>query len=134
MDWRSWNGRFLFYMFHGKCKLIYVIFDRRVDAPSRIFFDEKWNFLLVRNPSLPQGPKIKKPKNYEIMLEIAEKLSKPFDHIRVDFYNINGKIYFGELTHYAVSGRLKFEPQSFDFKLGKYWKIEHEYWEKQMKS
>jgi len=127
-------NEFLFYMFHGKCKLIYVIFDRRVDAPSRIFFDEKWNFLLVRNPSLPQGPKIKKPKNYEIMLEIAEKLSKPFDHIRVDFYNINGKIYFGELTHYAVSGRLKFEPQSFDFKLGKYWKIDHEYWEKQMKS
>jgi hypothetical protein len=118
---------FYFYMFHGKCKLVYVICDKK-DNPSRSFYDEKWNYLSVKNKTLPQGAKIGKPKNYEIMLELAEKISKPFDHIRVDFYNINGMIYIGELTHYSVSGRLKFEPQSYDFLLGKYWKIEPEYW------
>ena len=63
-------------------------------------------------------------------VHIAKKLSVAFDHVRVDFYNINGKIYFGELTHYSSSGRDKYEPSSFDFELGKYWKIEPEYWKK----
>jgi hypothetical protein len=120
---------FKFYVFHGKCKLIYVIFDR-MNNPSGSFFDEKWNFLSVRLPMYPQGEKINKPKNYETMLELAKKLSVAFDHVRVDFYNINGKIYFGELTHYSSSGRDKYEPSSFDFELGKYWKIEPEYWKK----
>ena len=117
---------FKFHMFHGKCKLVYVVFDR-MNHPSISTFDEEWNFLSVKIPYL-QGPKIKKPKNYEIMLALAEKLSKPFDHVRVDLYNLNGKIYFGELTHYPDSGILKFEPSSFDFELGKYCKIEPEYW------
>jgi len=62
------------------------------------------------------------------MLELAEKIGEAFDFIRVDFYNLNGKIYIGELTHYPASGIGKFEPSSFDFKLGKYWKIKPEYW------
>ncbi len=117
---------FKFNMFHGKCKLVLVMFDR-MNHPSISTFDEEWNFLSVKIP-YPQGPKIKKPKNYEIMLALAEKLSKPFDYVRVDLYDLNGKIYFGELTHYPDSGVLKFEPSSFDFELGKYCKIEPEYW------
>ena len=62
------------------------------------------------------------------MLELAEKLSKPFDYVRVDLYSLKGKVYFGELTHYPASGINKFEPQSFDFELGSYWKIESKYW------
>ena len=119
---------FKFHMFHGKCKLVYVVFDT-MNYHSMSYFDEKWNYLSVKKPTRPQGPNIKKPKNYEIMLELAEKLSEPFDYVRVDFYNLNGKIYFGELTHYHLSGTGKFEPSSFDFELGKHWKIEPEYWE-----
>jgi len=124
---------FKFYMFYGKCKSVHVsvhvIFDRK-DNHSRSYFNEKWNFLSVKRLPSPLGPKIKKPKHYKIMLELAEKLSKPFDYIRVDLYNSNGKIYFGEFTHYPASGTGKYEPRSFDFKLGKYWKIEPEYWKK----
>jgi hypothetical protein len=121
---------FLFHMFHGKCKLVQVRFDRmnHYDSYSLSFFDEKWNFLSVKILSLPQGPNIKKPENYEIMLELAEKLSKPFDYVRVDLYSSNGKIYFGELTHYPVSGIGIVEPSSFAFELGKHWKIEPGYW------
>ncbi|MCJ7651229.1 MAG: hypothetical protein MUP85_21685 [Candidatus Lokiarchaeota archaeon] len=118
---------FKFHMFHGKCKLVFVILDKK-NNPYRSYYDEKWCFLSVKKTTRPQGAKIKKPKNYEMMLELAEKLSKPFDYVRVDFYNLNGKIYFGELTNYPGSGTTKFEPQSFDFELGKYWKIEPKYW------
>jgi len=120
--------RYNFQMFHGKCKSIHVIFSNKMNIPTVSSFDEKWNFLSVKISGYPQGPKIKKPKNYEIMLEFAEKLAEAFDHVRVDFYNLNGKIYFGELTHYTASGMGKFEPISFDFELGQHWKIEPEYW------
>ena len=61
------------------------------------------------------------------MLKLVEKLSKPFDHVRVDLYNLNGKIYFGELTHYPLSGMGK--PNSVNFELGRHWKIKSKYWE-----
>lgn len=126
--------RYYFQMFYGKCKLVHAIIANREKNSVISAYDVKWNLLSVKTPALPQGPKIKKPKNYEIMLGIAEKLSKPFDHVRVDLYNIKGKIYFGELTHYTVSGRLIFKPRSFDFTLGKYWKIKYDYWKTDGKS
>jgi len=116
-----------FHMFHGKCKLVLVDFHT-MNNLSQSFFDEEWKFLSVKRPTHPQGLKIKKPKNYEIMLALAEKLAVAFNHVRVDFYDLNGKIYFGELTHYPGSGMGKFEPQSFDFEFGKHWKVEPEYW------
>ena len=120
-------NNFMFFMFHGKCKLVLVDFYV-MDTLSGSYFDEKWNFLSVKKATRPQGPKIKKPKSYKIMLELAEKLSEAFDYVRVDLYDLNGKIYFGELTHYPTSGMTKFETPSFDFELGKYWKIEPKYW------
>lgn len=60
-----------------------------------------------------------KPKNYEKMLEISELLSKPFPHVRVDLYNIDGTIIFGELTFFTNSGYIPFDPDSFDYELGK---------------
>ena len=120
---------FKFHMFHGKCKAVRVIFDR-MNHISGSYFDEKWHFLPVKKPTHPQGRKIEKPENYERMLELAEKFAENFDYVRVDLYNINGKIYFGELTHYPASGIAIFEPISFDFELGQHWKIKTEYWKK----
>jgi hypothetical protein len=53
------------------------------------------------------------------MVELAEKLSKPFPHVRADFYNIDGRIIFGELTFFTNSGYIPFDPDSFDFEMGK---------------
>ena len=122
--------QFNFYMFHGKCKSVHVIFGNKINNPPISFFDEEWNFLSVKKLNRLPGPKIKKPKNYEIMLELAEKLAEAFDHVRVDLYNSNKNIYFGELTHYTASGTLKLDPSSFDFELGKHWKIRPKYWKK----
>jgi len=117
-----------FYMFHGKCKSVHVIFDNKMKKPSISFFDEKWNLLSVKKPNRLEAPKINKPKNYEIMLELAEKLAEAFDHVRVDLYQLNKKIYFGELTHYTASGTIKLDPSSYEFELGKHWKIKPKYW------
>jgi hypothetical protein len=57
------------------------------------------------------------------MLDIAEALSKPFDFIRVDFYCVDDKIYFSEMTNYPSRGRGKFDPTDFDFEIGKLWHI-----------
>jgi hypothetical protein len=57
------------------------------------------------------------------MLSIASRLSACFDFVRVDLYNIDGKIYFGELTFTPVAGGLKLQPESWDLKLGEKWKM-----------
>ena len=64
-----------------------------------------------------------KPKNYEKMVTIAEILSNSFPHVRVDFYNVNGKIIFGELTFFNASGYVEFEPDQYDFEMGKKFKV-----------
>lgn len=67
--------------------------------------------------------KLISPKNFEKMKELVDKLSEPFNYIRVDMYNIEGKIYFGELTFCHGSGWEKVEPQEWDYKLGRMWNI-----------
>ena len=63
--------------------------------------------------------KVEKPKNFEKMLDIASRLSKGFKHIRVDLYNVDGKIYFGELTFYHGGGLTnKFSPESYNDSFG----------------
>ena len=54
------------------------------------------------------------------MLEIARRLSEDFPFVRVDLYNVDGKLYFGELTFYPWTGYVQFTPDEFDFELGDY--------------
>lgn len=60
---------------------------------------------------------IKKPKNFEPMLVYAKKLSKSFLHVRVDFYNLDGNIIFGELTFTKGAGFDKIKPHEFDVEM-----------------
>ncbi len=59
-----------------------------------------------------------KPKNYDRMIEIAKVLSKPFPHVRVDLFNIDGQIFFNEMTFYSGGGFVKMEPQVWQDRLG----------------
>ena len=120
---------FLFYMFHRKCKLVIFVHDRVKDI-SLSYYDENWNLLPFKKPNRLQAPEISRPENYEKMLKLAEKLSTPFDFVRVDFYNLQGKIFIGELTHYPASGTGIFGKSSYAFELGKFWKVEKNYWKK----
>lgn len=60
------------------------------------------------------------PENLDEMIRIAEKLSQSFKFLRVDFYNVKGRIYFGELTFYPAAGMGAFVPNEWDYKLGEW--------------
>lgn len=106
--------------FNGKPEYIVLDVDR-FTKHKRNIYDINWSDLHVASdcPCIEEGRKIEKPANYERMIEIAKILSEDFPAVRVDLYNINGRIYFGELTFFPWSGYVQFTPDSFDFDMGK---------------
>lgn len=115
-----------FFCFSGKPYVCQIISDRFSEEHID-FYDMDWNRLVGLvglNPQATNSPKDwPKPKNFERMVEIARILSADFPFVRVDLYNIDGKIYFGELTFYPASGYGSFRPDSFDFELGEQFDI-----------
>ena len=111
---------FKFYVFHGRAELVNVHFGRYRDYRLS-YYDRSFNRLQVVTAHIPPGPDLPPPKNFEAMREIAEELARPFDHMRVDLYNIDGQVRFGEFTPYPVSGKCPFRPESFDRELGAAW-------------
>ena len=108
------------FCFNGTPKFIQVIQDRN-SVESIDFFDTDWNHqpFVGLTPNCKNAPILsKKPKNLDIMLQIASKLAEDTAFVRVDLYNIEGKIYFGELTFYPASGFGKFTPHCWDKHLG----------------
>lgn len=110
-----------FFCFSGKVSYIYGLSDRRVGESVRLgVYDKDFNKLDVsRNDERPQETPLPKPLNFDMMMNVAEKLSQGFPHVRVDLYNVEGNIYFGELTFYDGSGYMTFNPDSFDEEMGR---------------
>lgn len=107
-----------FLCFDGVVKAMFVATDRSTGHVCFDYFDKEFNHLnLVQNHPM-YGKPIAKPQNYEKMIELAEKLSEGFPHVRVDLYNVNGDIYFGEMTFYHYGGMIKFHPEEWDYTFG----------------
>lgn len=104
--------------FNGKPEVIIYDCDR-FTGHKRNFYDINWNLLNVSSDCPNKTSRIVPPRNLDKMISFASSLSEDFPFVRVDLYNINGKIYFGELTFYPWSGYVNFTPDSFDFELGK---------------
>ena len=103
--------------FNGKPQFIWIDQGRFGDRTENIY-DTKWNlqpFLMTYENSKEEVPP---PENLEKMIEFAELLSKDFALVRVDFYNLDGKIYFGEMTFTSASGVDVFKPEEYNLKLG----------------
>lgn len=111
------------FCFNGEPKMIFVGSDRQLGKTKFDFYDLDWNHLPIQQeyPNNPNG--IPKPKNLRAMLDVAKKLSAGFAHLRVDLYNCNGKIYFGELTFFHNSGLFPWNPTEWDYKLGEWLKL-----------
>lgn len=105
------------YCFSGKPKYIHVDMDRYTQH-KRNFYDTKWNRLELESEYPNYQGEIQKPQGLEEMLKVAEILSSDFPFVRVDLYNIDGKIYFGELTFYPSSGYAPHQPDEWDYKFG----------------
>lgn len=108
------------FCFDGIPHHIEVDYGRYIDHKRNIY-DTNWNFLEFQNNikyPFDINHVIAKPQNLELMLSLAKKLSAGLKHVRVDLYNINGKIYFGELTFFHGTGMARFKPKEWDLKLG----------------
>lgn len=113
------------FCFNGEPKILFVASDRQNAGEDTKFdfFDLNWNHLPFTNGHPNSKEHIAKPKNFEEMLEIAKKLSVGIPQVRIDLYNCNGQIYFGEITFFHWSGMTAFDPVEWDFKLGKMIKL-----------
>lgn len=105
------------FCYDGKPEYIIVDVDRYI-GHKRNFYDTKWNNLHISSDCPASNRGIEKPDNFERMMKIAEILSKGFPYVRVDLYNQEGRIYFGELTFYPWSGYVQFMPDEWDYKFG----------------
>ncbi|MDT0675986.1 ATP-grasp fold amidoligase family protein [Autumnicola musiva] len=103
-----------FYCFSGRPEFIEVTME--IDsAPYRMYFDLQWKKIEMGRIGIDAyEKKLAKPPNLEQMVEIAGKLSEKFPFVRVDLYNIKGKILFGELTFYPADGRHPFHPEKYN--------------------
>ena len=113
-----------FFCFDGKCKAMFIATDRNAKTETCFdFYDENFNHLPFTNGHPNSKKKIKKPDNFDLMINLAEKLSENIPQCRVDFYNINGRVYFGEITFFHWSGLVPFVPDEWDYKFGNWIKI-----------
>ena len=108
-----------FMCFNGQVKCTFVCTERFSKEGLHVtFFDLNWNKMPFERYYPASDKKIEKPQCYEKMITLAEKLSKDIPFVRVDFYEVNGKCYFGELTFYPGNGFEYFKPKEWDEKLG----------------
>lgn len=108
--------------FNGVPKLILVCTERfSKDGLKEDFFDIDWNHLDMARPEHGNAVNTpKKPKNYDLMLQYAKQLSKGMPFVRIDFYEVSEKLYFGEITFYPSSGFTAFVPKEWDRTLGEW--------------
>lgn len=106
------------FCYDGKPEYIIVDVDRYI-GHKRNFYDTDWNDLHITSDCPAADRDIPRPENLDEMLRVASKLSEGFPYVRVDLYNVDGRIYFGELTFYPWSGYVQFTPDEADFAFGK---------------
>lgn len=105
------------FCYAGKAKYIIVDVDRYI-GHKRNFYDAEWNNLHITSDCPAADEDVAKPENLDAMLKVAETLSADFPYVRVDLYNVDGKIYFGELTFYPWSGYVQYTPDETDYLFG----------------
>lgn len=117
------NGKLIDYKFlcaNGKTKYIFTCSDRNTENGLHVnFYRTDWSPLPFERHYPKQKREIEKPVQLEEMIGLAEKLAEGIKFVRVDFYLIDEKIYFSELTFYPGGGVEEFTPEEWDYELGK---------------
>lgn len=106
------------FCFNGEPKYIQVDYGRFTEHKRNVYtLDWEYIDMSIKFPT-DSKVQISKPYNLEKMIELSKILSDNIPQVRVDFYSINEKIFFGELTFYHGSGYEKFTPKEWDYKFG----------------
>lgn len=116
-----------FFCFDGKVKAIYVATGRKIGDTRATYLDPGFKPIPLFSEHPQSDTPLPVPENYPEMLRIAECLSGGFPHVRIDLYNIGGKIYFGEYTFYHGGGMNEFSPREWDYKFGEWFKLPEAY-------
>ncbi len=107
------------HVFNGKAKNLYVVTGRGGDIRYTNFYIDWTPFDGSQfNGWRKADEPISKPRNFDEMVALAEKLAAPFPFVRVDLYNINGKIFFNEMTFTPAKGTLLLDDDSVDYQMG----------------
>ncbi len=112
-----------FLCFSGEPKYFWVDTDRS-SHHKRNVYDMDWklqDWTVGKNPKIQE--EVKPPESFDKMVDIARILSKGFAHVRVDLYNVSGRIYFGEMTFTSGGGIEPFVPDEMDEVIGKMWNV-----------
>ena len=110
-----------FFCFNGVVKAMFIATDRQSKNPTTFdFFDDKFNHLAIKQGHPNANTALEKPINFELMKQLAEILSSDIPHVRVDFYEVDGKVYFGEMTFFHFDGTTPFDPPMWDEVFGEW--------------
>lgn len=112
-----------FFCFDGEPRAMFIASDRTDHGVFFDYFDLDFNHLDLRQKYPNAAKSIRKPVNFEKMIELSRRLTKGFPHVRADFYEVDGKLYFGELTFYHFSGFMPFQPDQWDKIFGDWLKL-----------
>lgn len=114
-----------FFCFDGKVRALFVATDRQNpnEEVKFDFFDSEYNHLPFKQGHENARILPHKPRSFEEMKQIAAKLSYGIPHVRVDFYEVNGRPLFGELTFYHFAGMVPFDPEEWDFRFGEWLRL-----------
>lgn len=117
---------FKFYCFNGEPRLFYITSDKGCGLPTKQdFFDINGNHLEIQDKEYPNNlircPLL--PSNLNIMVELCRILAKDTYHLRIDFYEINDKVYVGEFTFFESGGFCYFTPEKYNRILGDWIKL-----------
>lgn len=112
-----------FFCFDGEPKAMFIASDRASDHVKFDYYDLKFNHLDIKQKYPHAQETLRKPVTFEKMIDFSKILSKGFPHVRVDFYEVDGHLYFGELTFYHFSGFIPFEPDRWDKVFGDWLKL-----------
>jgi hypothetical protein len=103
-----------FFCFDGEVKAMFIASDRASGNVKFDYFAADFTPLDIRQPYPNSSVPPARPERYEEMLDISRKLSKGHPHVRVDLYEVDGRVYFGELTFFHFSGFAPFTPPKWD--------------------
>jgi len=110
------------FVFDGKVAVINTVFVEDGQIRNGAFHTPDWSRLDWHFSRLLER-EFQRPRRLGDMIEIAERLGRGLDHVRVDFYDCGDRIYVGEMTLYAWSGHARFNPDEADLLLGAHWRI-----------
>ena len=110
------------YVYHGETAFV-QIHTGRFETHLSDFYNVKWEKLPVSGMEANTNIAYPRPKHFDEMLAVARSLGSDVDFVRIDLFETDCKLYFGEITLNPASGMVRFDPRHFDREFGKLWKV-----------